>query len=188
MTNTVDRPVPWSGRGPWTPPQPPPWATVPAGFGPVPVTSWTLPPRPAPRRGWVVLAVVGAVLLVALLGSAVAAQRTMDVTGTVSITGAAGTVAPFSACGGAGYLGWLDSGTPVSIRDGEGAVVGTGSLGPGVSGPAGWSGWSDSCTFAFSVDDVPAGSEYYRVTVGSDTSETLFSRSELQASGAHITY
>lgn len=38
-----------------------------------------------------------------------------------------------------------------------------------MSGAAGWSGWSDSCTFAFSVDDVPARSEYHRVTVGSDS-------------------
>ncbi len=199
MTSTVERgstgpEQPWWGgpppRGPYVPPA---WAgpvapDVPAGLGPVP------PGRPVtgtgPRRGWVVLGIVGALLGVAMLGATAAAHRTMDVTGAVTLTSTYTTLTPHSACNGAGLYRWLDSGTPVTITDADGEIVGAGVLGNGTSGSGtSWSGYSSTCTFAFSIDGVAARDDFYRIAVGSGaTGGVPFSRAQLEDGPVSITY
>ncbi|MEJ8281756.1 hypothetical protein [Pseudonocardia spirodelae] len=206
MTSTAERnssgpEQPWwdapdvpAGLRPAYGPVPPAYGPVPTGHGPVPAgygpAGWPAAPRTGPRRGWVVLGLVGAVLAVALLGSALSAKGTMDVTGTVSVTSTYPTLGPFTACEGRGLYSWLHDGTRVTVRDADGAVVGTGSLGVGVSGAAtGYYGLSDTCTFSFTVDAVPARGDTFRIAVGTaDGTGVLFSRTELENGGAHLTY
>lgn len=168
----------WQGR-------PPMWSVPPAGLGPVAPGVPTPSSRPRLRAGWVVIAIVAAIAAVALIGT-VAANRTMTVTGSVAVYGW-GTLTPGTACS-------INSaeGMPVTIYDAVGQLVGTTTLRGGGIAQDTWNsssyGYADSCVYSFTISDVDATNDWYRVKSGSDSGDGVgFSREQLETSGAHIT-
>jgi hypothetical protein len=194
-TVAMPRPV-----GPWTPPRPAPfarpparpatpaWSLPPAGLGPVAAGFPAPPPRSGMRWGWFVIAIVAAIAAVALIGTVAANNRTMTVNGTVTIYGMSGYVTPGSGC-----TGTLASGMPVTLYDASGSVVGTATLtGSGIATDT-WStytsGYADSCSYSFTMTDVAATDDHYRVKAGSASGDGVgFTREQLETSGAHVTY
>ncbi|MCE0766287.1 hypothetical protein LWC35_25780 [Pseudonocardia kujensis] len=64
-----------------------------------------------------------------------------------------------TTCSGSGGYSDIHAGTGVTIANASGAVVATGALATGrASSPT-------TCDFAFTVPDVPAGEDFYQVTV-----------------------
>lgn len=201
MTSTVQPGTPGHPQrhpappaGPWAPP--PAWAAVrhpypgpyaghPAGLpGPMPAA-------PRPRWGWIALGAVGLLLVVALLGSLAAAQRTITVPGSVTLSVTWSTLTPGTSCTGAGLNSWLAPGAPVTITDADGDLVGTATLGDGTaaSSGGGWSAYADQCVFPFTLTGVPAQDDFYRVSVGSGAAAGVpFTLDELETTGAHLTY
>jgi hypothetical protein len=114
-------------------------------------------------------------------------NRTLTVSGTVTIYGMSGYVSPGSGC-----TSTRASGMPVMIYYAAGSLVGSTSLtGTGIARNT-WSssyyyGYSDSCEYAFTISDV-AASDDYRVTTGSGSGDGVgFSREQIESSGADIT-
>jgi len=196
ITVAIPRPVgPWGAQSPFASqaprasapgwPAPAPWTVPPAGMAPlgpgVPV-----PARSGMRWGWVVIAVVAAIAAVMLIGTVAANNRTLTVSGTVTIYGMSGYVSPGSGC-----TSTRASGMPVMIYNAAGSLVGSTSLtGTGIARNT-WSssyyGYSDSCEYAFTISDV-AASDDYRVTTGSSSGDGVgFSREQIESSGADIT-
>lgn len=102
-----------------------------------------------------VAAVVGA--LVGLgVGALINRSASFTVTGEVSLANGYGT----NGCQGSGENSDLHEGALVTVYDGAGRAVGTGSLGQGT--PVG-----QACTFPFQVTGVPTGSDQYAVEVAS---------------------
>ncbi|MDD7966799.1 hypothetical protein [Actinomycetospora lemnae] len=167
----------WQGR-------PPLWSVPPAGLGtaaPMP----TPPARSGMRAGWVVIAIVAAIAAVALIGT-VAANRTMTVTGSVTIYGMYGAVSPGSSCSNTAVTGM-----PVTIHDAAGDLVGTATLTGYGTARNTWSsysyGYADSCQYAFTMSDV-AASDHYLVKSGRSNGDGVgFTREEIESNGAHIT-
>jgi hypothetical protein len=75
---------------------------------------------------------------------------------TASIT-TAGLPPGFNCAGSAGYRD-VGPGAPVTVSDEAGTLLAKSTLSGSVGGP----GW---CALSFSVEDVPAGSKFYRVEV-----------------------
>lgn len=173
------------GPNAWAAPAPG-WSAPPAGLGPVaPAGPAHDVPRQGLRWGWIVIAVVAAIAAVALIGTVAASSRSMDVHGTVTIYGMSGYVTPGSGC-----TSTLAYGMPVTIYDASGDIVGTTSLtGSGIARTT-WSSYSsyaDSCEYAFTVSDVAATDDHYRVKAGSGLNDGVgFSREQLE-SGANVT-
>jgi hypothetical protein len=163
---------------PWMPP-PPGWP----GYGaPAPQR------RPGMRWGWIVLGVVAAIVAVAIIGTV--AQRTakMTINGSVTVYGMSTLTSPGQACQNLSMTG-----KPISIFGSNGDLVGTSSLVGSGTAVNEWNsysyGYADACRFAFTLTDVAASDEYYRVTLGSDISNSVgFSKEQLQSSGANITW
>lgn len=78
-----------------------------------------------------------------------------------------------TSCEGNGLYNFLTRGGAVSVYDETGVLVGTGYLGSGAVRSAGSSsyGYGNACVFTYSVSDV-ASSDYYRVKVGSSSSDS----------------
>jgi hypothetical protein len=180
---------PWSGPtvgqgvSPSSPVAP---AGLPAGFAPRQV-------RPSGMRwGWIVIGVVGAILAVALLVSFAAAQQTMTVQGSATLHVTWSTLSSGSSCTGAGVYSWLQPGTSVTISDANGTIVGTTTLSSGTayaSGSSNYGGYADTCVFPFTLTNVPAGDNFYRVGVGNVAADGVtFTAEQLRTSGAAISY
>lgn len=139
------------------------------------------------RWGWVV---VGAVLAAALLVAVAAAHQTMAVRGSVTLHVTWSTVAAGDSCSGAGSYSWLQPGTSVTISDANGKIVGTSTLRSGTAFATGRSYYgADTCVFPFTLNDVPAGDDFYRVGVGNLSSDGVpFTAAQLRTSGATIAY
>lgn len=185
--------------GPWTPPYYAPPAPHPTAHGRPAPSSWSMPPagpgpigpgtptRPGMRWGWVVIAIVAAIAAVMLIGTVASNSRTMTVTGTVTVYGMSGYVSPGSSCTGSAVHG-----TSVTIYDASGDLVGATSLtGYGIARNT-WStsyyGYSDSCEYSFTMPDVAATGDYFRVKAGSGAGDGVgFSREQIESSGADIT-
>lgn len=197
ITVAIPRPVgPWGAQPPFAAqapraaapgwPAPAPWTVPPAGMGPI-GSGTPAPARSGMRAGWVVIAVVAAIAAVVLIGTVAANSRTMTVPGTVTVYGMSGYVSPGSSCTNSAV-----SGTPVTIYNAAGELVGTTSLtGYGIARNT-WSsyyyGYSDSCEYSFTISDVAASGDYFRVKAGSGTGDGVgFSRAQLESSGAGIT-
>lgn len=186
--------------GPWAPPRaapfvppahpgrpaPSPWSVPPAGLGPI-GPGMSTPARSGMRWGWVVIAVIAAIAAVTLIGTVASNSRTMTVTGTVTVYGMSGYVSPGSSCTGS-----VVNGTSVTIYDASGDLVGTTSLtGYGIARNT-WStsyyGYSDSCEYSFTMPEVAATGDYFRVKAGSGAGDGVgFSREQIESSGADIT-
>lgn len=67
-------------------------------------------------------------------------------------------------CYGTGGYGDIQSGMPVTIKDGSGAIIATGDVGIG-SKPTGSKYSSVQCMFSFSVGNIPKA-DFYQVQVG----------------------
>lgn len=78
----------------------------------------------------------------------------------------------------------------MTITDANGEIVGADVLGDGTSGAGtSWSDYSSTCTFSFSIDDVAARDDFYRIAVGSGaTGGVPFSRAQLEDGPVSITY
>jgi hypothetical protein len=166
---------------------PPPFAQVPNPYGP-PAGLGGYPPPPAyapaprrPRAGWVVGGLVGAVAAVALLvGIAAAVPSTITVTGAFTLVDegygrfGVGSFTPGGSCRGDGGYSDIHAGTQVTIADAAGSVVGTGRLGTGTASS------STTCEFTFTVADVPAGEDFYRLTISRRGTMT-YTAEELEA-------
>jgi hypothetical protein len=192
---------PESRTAPWTPaPRGVHWADGPARpTMPVPPAGlgwsgygWAAPQAAPPGRsgmrwGWIVLGVVAAVVAVAIIGSVARQTSKMTINGSVTVYGAA-------AQSGAACQNTSMTGKPISIFGSNGDLVGTTSLtGYGVAvnqwNVSSYANYADSCRFSFTLTDVTAADDYYRVTTGSDVSDSVgFSKEQLEASGANITY
>ena len=192
--------TPWPGHAgspvgaPAVPPAGPwPAAGPPFGPGAMPAGFGGAPARRAPMRwGWIVIGVVAAVLAVTLVGSFVAAQRTMTVQGTVTLHVTWSTVTSGMSCDGTGAFSWIGPGTSVTISDAKGAIVGTTTLSSGTaytSGSSSYGAYADTCVLPFRLTDVPAGDDFYRVGVGNVGSDGVtFSADQLRTTGATISY
>jgi hypothetical protein len=106
---------------------------------------------------------VAALGLVLGVVTAASAASTMDVTGTFRLTDDGyygyGGFTSGTTCSGAGGYSDIHAGTGVTIANASGAVIATGALSTGRASS------STTCDFAFTVPDVPAGEDFYQVTV-----------------------
>lgn len=197
ITEAIPRPVgPWGAQAPlasrapraaapgW--PAPAPWTVPPAGMAPL-GPGVPPPARSGMRWGWVVIAVVAAIAAVMLIGTVAANNRAITVTGTVAVAGS-GYLTPGTYCSMNSAVG-----LPVTVYDASGELVGTTTL-SGSSGVARntWSssyyGYADSCEFSFTISDVAATADHYRVKIGSGSGDGVgYSRQQLE-SGVQMTY
>lgn len=122
---------------------------------------------PASRRGWlalgvvIFLAIVAAAAFIGLQASGVLSPR-HTITGTFDLIDTSGISSGISflggTCEGDGGYGDISAGTNVSLKDGDGKLLASTSLGPG-------SGSTSRCTFEFEFQNVPEVS-FYTVEVG----------------------
>jgi hypothetical protein len=63
-----------------------------------------------------------------------------------------------STCEGSGGYGDIDSGSNVTLKDGQGKILASGSLGPGSPG-------AGQCMFSFTLNDVPEV-PFYSIEIG----------------------
>jgi hypothetical protein len=130
-----------------------------------------------------VLVVVGAA---AVVGISALAHRTMTVQGSIVVAGR-GTLAPGSSCSVTTMPG-----RTVSVFGPDGGVVGSAALPTDGTAVDQWhtvSPSADGCRFTFTVPDVPAGDDSYRVGLdGNAAGAITFSHDELASSGAQLTY
>jgi hypothetical protein len=142
------------------------------------------------RPRWIGIGVVGAVVVVTLLVAFVAAHQTMTIQGRVTVHDPWGTLRTGNSCTGAGADSWLHPGTTVTITDGTGTIVGTTTLAGGTplaSGGSNYGNYADNCVFPFTLANVPAAADSYRVGVGSaPASGITFTADELRRNGAEI--
>jgi hypothetical protein len=82
-----------------------------------------------------------------------------------------------ASCTGAGALSDIRDGTPIVVRDGAGAILQSGSLGPGELWPG---DVGQTCRFAFQVPDIPLGANFYTVQVA-DRAVRIYSADQLDA-------
>lgn len=163
--------------------------------GPAPVPEPTpeaiaaAPPVPASagsRRGWVALGVVIFVAIVAAaafigLSSSGALAPRHSVTGTFTLQD---TDAEFpsittsgSTCRGTGGYGDVSPGQPVTLRDGDGKILGATTLGSGV-------GSVSRCVFSFGLDNIREA-PFYSIEVGR-RGEISYSLADMKAKGWEI--
>ncbi|OLT21124.1 hypothetical protein BJF78_08725 [Pseudonocardia sp. CNS-139] len=102
---------------------------------------------------------------VAAESGAAVAPALFPVRGTVTLADARAS-ADGASCRGAGLYTDVREGAAVTVADPMGAVVATGALGPGRPMSQVSAAGLTTCTFAFAVADVPAGSAFYLVEVG----------------------
>jgi hypothetical protein len=143
-------------------------------------------PSPAPRRWLLPIAAGLAGAMVGAGGVLVAwgmsgsdAAPAFALTGTMTLTSSVPLDADYKNCtGGSGYDD-IALGAAVTVYDGGGKVVGTGSLGAGKYAS------SDStapCVFRVSVPGVPGGAKFYQVEV-SHRGKITVSSAEAKAGG-----
>jgi hypothetical protein len=135
-------------------------------------------------------AVVVAVLAVTLLGAFAVAYRTMTVHGSVTVHSPWGNLDVGGSCKGAGAYSWLKPGTSVTVSDATNKIVATTTLGSGtprISGGSNYGNYADNCVFPFTLTDVPATGDVYRVSVGDISANGVtLTTDELRTSGATI--
>jgi hypothetical protein len=118
---------------------------------------------------WLVVGVVAAVLAVTLLGAFAVAYRTMTIRASVTVHNPWGNLNVGGSCTGAGAYSWLKPGTSVTISDANNKIVSTTTLRSGtprISGGSNYGNYADNCVFPFTLTDVPATGDVYRVSVG----------------------
>lgn len=197
-TPAIPRPREPEERAPWSPDVPAPrgirWLDEPAPASgaatrDAPPAGLTTAPGPRPRWG-LIAATVGVVLLIvgvlAVGGVVAVTHRTMTVQGSLVVAGR-GPVAPGGSCSVTTMPG-----RSVSIFGDDGGVVGSAALpseGTAVDQGHSASPWADACRFAFTVPDVPASEDSYRVGLDGDSGDTVpFSHDELASTGAQLVY
>lgn len=129
----------------------------------------TAGPAPAPRQSFwrrpagIAVAVVAAV---ALIGGAAFAGYTafggnndLTIEGTLVLVGRDNYKVSGVMCNPDGGYSDISAGTQVVVTDAAGATIGIGSLANGENETAG-------CTFAFRVEGVPAGHDFYGIAIG----------------------
>lgn len=185
--------------GPWAPPAPRVhWSPTPQGYGPPPAglggpAPMYAPAPPAhpvaprrPRGGWIALGIVAGVALLGLIGILVAANQPMTVQGSATVYGMSGYLTPGTSCTSTYYTG-----RPVSIFGADGSLIGISTItgyGTAVNQWGTYSGYADACRYSFTVANVPTGEKSYRVTLGSDISNSVgFTEDALTSWGANIT-
>lgn len=136
-------------------------------------------PRPRPRPIWVVLGAL-AVVVVGLCSWLITTQRVPETPAAAAATSAqeADTWAVTidftfgnSSCEGDGGYSDIGSGTPVTLKDETGRLVGSDTLYPNTPS-------SGQCTWTIRMDDVPSDLEFYVAEVGS-RGEISYSRDQL---------
>jgi hypothetical protein len=119
------------------------------------------------RRGWIILggvifaAVVGAAAFIGLNNSGALAPH-HDITGSFELidtnTSFSSISTSGSTCKGTGGYGDIGPGTNATLKDGDGKILATGSLGQGA-------GNATHCSFAFALPAVPEA-PFYQIEVG----------------------
>lgn len=115
----------------------------------------------SPRRGWIILgsvifvAIVAAAAFISLSGSGALLPK-HDIGGSFTLTATGETF--HSPCSGTGGYSDIRSGTNVVLKDGDGKLLSTGSLGSGA-------GSGNDCVFEYSLNDVPEV-PFYTIEVG----------------------
>jgi hypothetical protein len=146
---------------------------------------------PAHRPRWALIALtIGVVLVVvgvvAVVGIVTLAHRTMTVQGSLVVAGRGGALVPGATCSVSRMPG-----RSVSIFGPDGSVVASAPLSTGGTATDQWHTafpYADACRFAFTVTDVPASDDSYRVGLDGNPSDTVpFTRDEL-TKGAQLTY
>lgn len=95
-------------------------------------------------------------------------------TGTLTLSSPDGNgISGGASCVGTGGFNDIREGTQVVIRDETGTTVGVGQL------EAASASLSTRCTFAFTVDGVPTGADFYEVEI-SHRGGITFSQEELE--------
>jgi hypothetical protein len=198
---TLDLPV---QRGPLPPaPFPPAPPFLPAPPFP-PAQALPAPAPQRPRRGWAmgIAAMLGLVLgggaVAAVLGTGLlggsapadgavpapaAVPATFAVSGslTLSDTSSYGPSIDVTggSCNGDGGYSDIRTGAGITVADAAGTIVAIGSLGPGRASS------SMSCTFSFTVSQVPTGSDFYLIEV-SHRGAVTYRGDDLRRSGASL--
>jgi hypothetical protein len=110
-----------------------------------------------------------------------AGVQTLSGTVAIPIAGslASPPVSTSQSCTGEGVLADIHEGTPIVVRDGAGATLQSGELGPGEITPG---NEGQACSFAFQVHDVPLGENFYTVQVA-DRAVRIYSADQLEADG-----
>ncbi|WP_179720358.1 hypothetical protein [Petropleomorpha daqingensis] len=85
-----------------------------------------------------------------------------------------------SSCVGEGGFGDIGPGTPVTIKNGSGEILGAGSL--GVGSPQFTGGRASGCLWVTTLSGVPTNEAFYSAEVGRRGAVTE-SRADLQAAG-----
>jgi serine/threonine-protein kinase len=137
------------------------------------------PVLPAAVALGVVLAAADSGKAVAHVGGADAEKHT--ITGTMTVWDSRAHYASKWDCSGEGGYDDIRYGTPVTVRDGTGRIIATGSLDGGKSvEPSG-----GACEFTFRVDGVPKV-DFYQVEV-SHRGALTYSFSDLETHGWSVT-
>ncbi len=186
------------GLAPWTPAIPaqrgirwldaPPAAPDTRNAPPAGLADADLSPH-RPRRARIALA-IGVVLVVvataAVIGIVAMTHRTMTVQGSLVVAGR-GALVPGVPCSVTAMPG-----RTVTVFGSAGTVLGSAPLSTGGTAVDQWHlavPDADACRFSFTVPDVPASDDSYRVGLDGNASDTVaFTREELTTSGAQLTY
>jgi len=140
----------------------------PAGLGGPVAPGYGPAQAPRSRRGLFVGGIVAGVAaagLVAGVAAAASAASVMYVEGTFTLTDSGSSYyygssfTPGRSCEGDGGYSDIQAGTSVTVSDATGRVIATGALSGGMATS------SSVCAFTFTVPDVPAGEDFYRLEV-----------------------
>jgi hypothetical protein len=134
------------------------------------------------RRTMAALA-VAALALEACGGSAAATKpKTHTLAGTITLGAEQGDGVARSggSCRGTGGYSDMDGGTPVTVEDEDGTVIGSGELKFGKTAGTAGGFWAE-CEFPFYVSDLPDDAKFYVVRIGSgNRGELSYSHAELE--------
>ncbi len=101
--------------------------------------------------------------------------------GTIHLTSSSGVVHSGTSCAGTGGYDDMTAGAPVTVKNEAGSVIGTGSLGQGVSDP---NYPTVACDFSFTISDL-ADAKFYSVEV-SHRGAINYSKADLDKAGWKI--
>ena len=135
------------------------------------------------RRRWLIVGAVVALIavaamLIATVQSGPPASALHKISGGLTLTVVSAEI--FTGCDGMGGYRDISRGAGVTVKDGDGKIVGSGSLGEGVRGSSQYAGIFN-CRFPFSVDNVPEV-PFYSLTVGQRAGIT-YSLADMKAKG-----
>ena len=101
-------------------------------------------------------------------GTSTSGAATLTITGAARVISTGSPMSSGQVCSGRGAYGDMRAGQKVTVYDGSGSVIGSGTLEEGESRtrPGGPDLYADSCAFDFTITGVPDGEQQYGIRIG----------------------